>query len=46
MNALKTAFLNPIQSFKLRYLPLLMIYFSYGASGFSSIAKLSISRII
>lgn len=39
MNALKAAFLNPIKSFKLRYLPLLMIYFSYGASGFSGIAE-------
>ena len=39
MEALKSAFLNPIQSFKLRYLPLLMIYFSYGMSGFSSIAE-------
>ena len=36
---LKTVFLNPIQSFKLRYLPLLMIYFAYGASGFTSIAE-------
>ena len=36
---LKTALLNPIKSFKLRYLPLLMIYFSYGMSGFSSIAE-------
>jgi len=39
MNALKSAFLNPIKSFKLKYLPLLMIYFAYGASGFSSIAE-------
>ena len=39
MDALKTAFLNPIKSFKLRYLPLLMIYFAYGMSGFSSIAE-------
>jgi len=39
MDALKTAFLNPIKSFKSRYLPLLMIYFAYGMSGFSSIAE-------
>jgi len=39
MNVLKAAFLNPIKSFKLRYFPLLMIYFSYGASGFSGIAE-------
>ena len=39
MNALKSAFLNPIKSFKLKYLPLLMVYFAYGASGFSSIAE-------
>ena len=39
MQALKSAFLNPIKSFKLKYLPLLMIYFSYGASGFSGIAE-------
>ena len=36
---IKQAFLTPIKSFKLKYLPLLMIYFSYGASGFSSIAE-------
>jgi hypothetical protein len=39
MQALKTALLNPIKSFKIRYLPLLMVYFSYGMSGFSSIAE-------
>jgi len=39
MEALKSAFLNPIKSFKLKYLPLLMVYFAYGASGFSSIAE-------
>jgi len=39
MDALKSAFLNPIKSLKIRYLPLLMIYFSYGASGFSGIAE-------
>jgi hypothetical protein len=37
--AIQEAFLNPIKSFKLKYLPLLMIYFSYGASGFASIAE-------
>jgi len=39
MQYLKTALLNPIKSFKFRYLPLLMIYFAYGASGFTSIAE-------
>jgi len=39
MNALKSALFNPIKSFKLKYLPLLMVYFAYGASGFSSIAE-------
>ncbi|MEM7180808.1 MAG: hypothetical protein AAF518_07840 [Spirochaetota bacterium] len=29
----------PIRAFRLRYLPLLLIYFSYGASGFSQIAE-------
>ena len=36
---IKQAFLTPIQSFKLKYLPLLMIYFSYGATAFTSIAN-------
>ena len=35
---LQKAFLTPIKSIKKRYLPLLLIYFSYWASGFSSIA--------
>ena len=39
MEALKSAFLNPIKSFKLKYLPLLMVYFAYGASGITSIAE-------
>jgi hypothetical protein len=37
--AIKSSFLNPIKHFKLRYLPLLMIYFAYGASGISSVAE-------
>jgi len=39
MQAIKSAFLNPIKSFKIQYLPLLLVYFAYGASGFSSIAE-------
>jgi len=39
METIKKAFLTPIKAFKLRYLPLLMIYFAYGASGFSNIAQ-------
>ncbi len=33
------AFLMPIKAIKLRYIPLLMIYFSYGATAFTSIAN-------
>ncbi len=33
-----TALLNPIRSLKKRYIPLLLIYFSYGLAGFSAIA--------
>ncbi len=36
--AIKNSLLNPIKHFKLRYLPLLMIYFAYGASGISGVA--------
>ncbi len=32
------AFLTPIKALKLRYVPLLLIYFSYGLSGISAIA--------
>jgi len=38
-NAIKNSLLNPIKHFKLRYLPLLMIYFAYGASGISGVAE-------
>jgi hypothetical protein len=38
-NAIKKSLLNPIKHFKLKYLPLLMIYFAYGASGISSVAE-------
>src|SRR3990167_2345986 len=31
--------LTPIKSFRLRYLPLLMLYFAYGAASFSGIAE-------
>ena len=37
--SIKNSLLNPIKHFKLRYLPLLMIYFAYGASGISSVAE-------
>jgi len=37
--AIKNSLLNPIKHFKLRYLPLLMIYFAYGASGISGVAE-------
>jgi len=37
--AIKNSLLNPIRHFKLRYLPLLMIYFAYGASGISGVAE-------
>jgi len=29
----EAALLNPIRAFRLRYLPLLMVYFAYGATG-------------
>ncbi len=38
-NAIKNSLVNPIKHFKLRYLPLLMIYFAYGASGISGVAE-------
>jgi len=37
--AIKNSLINPIKHFKLRYLPLLMIYFAYGASGISGVAE-------
>ena len=37
--AIKNSLLNPIKHFKLRYLPLLMIYFAYGASGITGVAE-------
>ena len=36
---LKRAVLNPIQSFRIQYLPLLMVYFAYGALGLISVAE-------
>ncbi len=35
---LETAVLTPVRAFRLRYLPLLMIYFAYGALGLTAIA--------
>ncbi len=37
--ALKNSLLNPIKHFKLKYLPLLMVYFAYGASGITGVAE-------
>ena len=36
---IKNSLLNPIKHFKLRYLPLLMVYFAYGASGITGVAE-------
>lgn len=36
---LKTALLNPIQAFRWQYLPLLMVYFAYGALGLVAVAE-------
>lgn len=36
---LETALLTPIRAFRLRYLPLLMVYFAYGALGIVTIAE-------
>jgi hypothetical protein len=35
---LETAVLTPVRAFRWRYLPLLMIYFAYGALGLTAIA--------
>ena len=37
--AIKNSLLNPIKHFKMRYLPLLMVYFAYGASGITGVAE-------
>lgn len=36
---IKTAVLNPIRAFRWQYLPLLMVYFAYGALGLVSVAE-------
>lgn len=36
---LKRALLNPIQAFRWQYLPLLMVYFAYGALGLVAVAE-------
>lgn len=36
---LKKALLNPIQAFRWQYLPLLMVYFAYGALGLVAVAE-------
>jgi hypothetical protein len=39
LDKLKTALLTPIRAMRLRYLPLLMIYFAYGALGLVAVAQ-------
>ncbi len=39
LDKLKRAFLTPIRAMRLRYLPLLMIYYAYGALGLVAIAE-------
>ena len=36
---LENALLNPIRAFRPRYLPLLMVYFAYGALGLIAVAE-------
>ncbi|MGB6194843.1 MAG: hypothetical protein WBF49_00625, partial [Methyloceanibacter sp.] len=36
---LRTALLTPVRAMRLRYLPLLMIYYAYGALGLVTIAE-------
>ncbi|MEZ5851457.1 MAG: hypothetical protein R3D68_12500 [Hyphomicrobiaceae bacterium] len=36
---LKSAVLNPVRSMRLAYLPLLMVYFAYGATGLVAVAQ-------
>jgi BT1 family len=36
---LKTALITPVRAMRLRYLPLLMIYYAYGALGLVAIAE-------
>ena len=38
-NRLRTALLTPVRAMRLRYLPLLMIYYAYGALGLVTIAE-------
>ena len=40
MDKLRAAFLTPIRAMRLRYLPLLMIYYAYGALGLVAIAEI------
>src|SRR6266511_4154104 len=39
LEKLKAAFLTPVRAMRLRYLPLLMIYYAYGALGLIGIAQ-------
>ena len=36
---LEKALLNPFRAFRIAYLPLLMVYFAYGAMGITAIAE-------
>ena len=38
-NALRESLLRPIQSFRLTYLPVLMVYFAYGALGLIDVSR-------
>src|SRR4029078_9100291 len=38
-DSLRTALLTPVRAMRLRYLPLLMIYYAYGALGLVTIAE-------
>jgi BT1 family len=39
MSQLKTALLNPVRAFRPNYLPLMMVYFAYGALGLVAVAE-------
>ena len=39
LDKLKTALVTPIRAMRLRYLPLLMIYYAYGALGLVGVAQ-------
>ncbi len=39
MGQLESALLNPIRAFRPNYLPLMMVYFAYGALGLIAVAQ-------